>query len=609
MSDTRNVNINFDTNASSVAPQIAGVGVAVDDVVNAQDRLNNSNRRTTTGFNSLNNSVMQIGREMPAFANSMNTGFMAISNNIPALFDALDGIRERNRLLAASGQATVSPLRALGSALLSWQTALAVGVTLLTLYGAELVNAVRGLDELAIAQKKANEESIKAQSTISATSVQMETLVRIATDEKASSEDRARAYNKIKETLPGLTSATYDQAISTGELKRATDLYIESLVLKNRVETEAKAIAELETQLNTKKAKSYKDYVGSIESYLQSLQPERQRKNIEKTLTAQRKVEEDNIEKVIATRKDALKKLIEQNNSVQTQLTPFTTKPEKGKSAEQLQKEAFDRELKIVESSYNIRKALYTDAQISELNATERFLQDKLALEKKYSYDTSTTLLAISENDKKLREEERNQDISQGLVFQQIETTNTISELEKRVKAYENAKRDSLTIAELEFKGRLKLYDATAMAADAASYIIGENTALGKGLAVAAATIDTYAAIASTLKAFSGIPIPGYAIAQSIAIGLVGLANVKKILSVKVPSGKGSRGGSSANVSGGGLASAQPNVSFVTSNENQIATAINGQQQNQPPIKAYVVASEVKTGQELERNLITSNSL
>lgn len=70
---------------------------------------------------------------------------------------------------------------------------------------------------------------------------------------------------------------------------------------------------------------------------------------------------------------------------------------------------------------------------------------------------------------------------------------------------------------------------------------LGKSTLAGKGLAIAGALIDTYAAIAATLKSAAKTPmggIPGYAIAQSIATGIAGLLAVKKIASVQVP-GKG----------------------------------------------------------------------
>ena len=95
-----------------------------------------------SGFNGLNNSVNQLTREMPAFANSMQTGFMAISNNLPIFFDELTKINKANEELIANGQPTVSAIEQLGSAIFSVGSILSIGVTLLTLYGKELVEFV-----------------------------------------------------------------------------------------------------------------------------------------------------------------------------------------------------------------------------------------------------------------------------------------------------------------------------------------------------------------------------------------------------------------------------------------------------------------------------------
>ena len=45
-------------------------------------------------WNGLGNSINQLSREMPAFANSIQTGFMAISNNLPQLFDEINKIKK-----------------------------------------------------------------------------------------------------------------------------------------------------------------------------------------------------------------------------------------------------------------------------------------------------------------------------------------------------------------------------------------------------------------------------------------------------------------------------------------------------------------------------------
>jgi len=280
-----------------------------------------------SGYNALGNSINQLSREAPAFANSVNTGFMALSNNFPALFDAINGIRDKNKMLVAEGKPTVSVLRSIAGAVLSWQTLLSVGVTLLTLYGGKIVEWATGLSKAEKAQKALNEELTNSKSLVSSESAQIQSLTSIVNDHNESSENRKLAYDEIKKTLPGLTSATYDQAISTGELTRATDLYILSLIQKNVVEAEAKSIAEQQTELNKGNAKSYDEHIGKVEAWLQSLQPERQRKNIEKSLKAQRKAESDNQQAIIDDRQKALVKSQEDYLKTQSELATFVTAP------------------------------------------------------------------------------------------------------------------------------------------------------------------------------------------------------------------------------------------------------------------------------------------
>ena len=114
-----------------------------------------------SGFNGLNVSVQQILREMPNAAMSMNTFFLAISNNIPMLVDELNRLREANRAAAAEGKATTSIWKALSGAFFSWNTVISVGVTLLTVYGGEIVkwiaNLFKGKDALDQIQKSQQE--------------------------------------------------------------------------------------------------------------------------------------------------------------------------------------------------------------------------------------------------------------------------------------------------------------------------------------------------------------------------------------------------------------------------------------------------------------------
>jgi hypothetical protein len=162
-------------------------------------------------------------------------------------------------------------------------------------------------------------------------------------------------------------------------------------------------------------------------------------------------------------------------------------------------------------------------------------------------------------------------------------------------------------IAILEADAKLKLLNAVAAGLNIASQELGESTAAGKIAAVAAASISTYTAIAGQLAAFSGIPIPGFAIAQAIVTGATGLLQVKKILAVKTP--KSVSGGTAPSIgTAGGGGPIPPAFNVVgASPVNQLAQTL-GDKQN-VPIKAYVVSGEVSTAQALDRNIIKSATL
>lgn len=98
-----------------------------------------------SSWNGLSMSIQQIGRELPSLAMGWNTFFLAISNNLPILSDEISRARKEYEMLKKSGQAATPVWKQVVSSLLSWQTALTVGITLLTLYGGEIVEWVKGL--------------------------------------------------------------------------------------------------------------------------------------------------------------------------------------------------------------------------------------------------------------------------------------------------------------------------------------------------------------------------------------------------------------------------------------------------------------------------------
>lgn len=92
-----------------------------------------------SGFSGLGNSINQITREFPSFANSLQTGFLAISNNLPIFFDELQKTSQGIKALKAEGKPAPTLFKALASSVLSFGTVLSLGVTLLTIYGKDIV--------------------------------------------------------------------------------------------------------------------------------------------------------------------------------------------------------------------------------------------------------------------------------------------------------------------------------------------------------------------------------------------------------------------------------------------------------------------------------------
>lgn len=84
-------------------------------------------------------SISQVVRELPAAAVSLNTFFLGISNNIPMVVDEINRLRKQNELLAAEGKEQISVTKSVVKSLFSWNTALIVLLTVLSMYGKKII--------------------------------------------------------------------------------------------------------------------------------------------------------------------------------------------------------------------------------------------------------------------------------------------------------------------------------------------------------------------------------------------------------------------------------------------------------------------------------------
>ena len=134
----------------------------------------------SSSWNGLGNSINQLTREAPAFANSLQTGFMALSNNIPILTDELGVLIQKNKDLQKDGKPTESILKTVAGAFFSWQTAISLGVTILTVYGAKLWDMAMGLSNVEASLKSLEKAQKDSDNRISNTTRNIEAQTEIA---------------------------------------------------------------------------------------------------------------------------------------------------------------------------------------------------------------------------------------------------------------------------------------------------------------------------------------------------------------------------------------------------------------------------------------------
>ena len=107
--------------------------------------MNQYARSAGAKFDGLNFSIQQIARELPVLAMSPQMFFLAISNNLPIFTDELAKARKEYQLLTEAGKSATPVWKRVLSSMFSWQTLLVAGITLLTVYGDEIVSWIGSL--------------------------------------------------------------------------------------------------------------------------------------------------------------------------------------------------------------------------------------------------------------------------------------------------------------------------------------------------------------------------------------------------------------------------------------------------------------------------------
>ena len=172
-------------------------------------------------------------------------------------------------------------------------------------------------------------------------------------------------------------------------------------------------------------------------------------------------------------------------------------------------------------------------------------------------------------------------------------------EAEKKREAAEEEIELSKAVAEAKIADSTNTLNMIAQLA-------GEGSEIGKAAAVASATISGIEGVQNAYTTAQKSPItaffPAYPIVQAGLAAAFSAKQIQTILSTQKPTVGGGGGGSAPSTP------APPSFNVVgAAPENQLAETIG--QQEQKPVKAFVVSQEVSSQQALDRNIESSASI
>ena len=238
-------------------------------------------------------------------------------------------------------------------------------------------------------------------------------------------------------------------------------------------------------------------------------------------------------------------------------------------------------------------KAEQKTALLLELGQQEQMALDTL----QQGIDEKNAEKQLMELDRQMKEGELSFQIQRDLVDQKEallreQFANGLIEEAKyneSVKANSEA-RKAIDKAEYDFK--ISQAQAASQLLGNLSAIAGRQTAAGKALGISQALINTYVGVTEAIKAKSVLPSPFDVISKVASVATIlatGLKAVKAITAVQVPGGGGGGGISAPDIS----ASAPSTGTSVPTLGSSPVTSIAAVMQNQPPVRAFVVESEV----------------
>lgn len=266
-----------DSSGKELLAQIRIVQAELNEAEQASGRFQRNVGNYSSAFNGLGMSIQQIARELPAATMGINMFFLAISNNLPIFFDEVQKARKEYAAYIEelkkgnTDVQKVAPVwKQIISGVVSWNTALVVGITLLTAYGKEifnyldrLISAKKATNELSSATKVFNEMVNKGTKDAQQDITRLNLLYKAATDVARGQDERNKAVAALQKAYPDYFKNLDAEAIKNGTAQQSYENLAASILraaqaraVENRIAENRNKAIDLEEQID----KAYEGY-------------------------------------------------------------------------------------------------------------------------------------------------------------------------------------------------------------------------------------------------------------------------------------------------------------------------------------------------------------
>lgn len=240
------------TVGTNLQKQIQALNTEISSAEQATGRYQRNVGNYASSWNGLSVLVQQVARELPSLAVGWNTFFLAISNNLPMLADELKKAAAEYKafkMAVAAGNndvAKVAPVwKQLITSIFSWQTALVAAITLLSVYGKDIIEWTKNLLGADTAQKRLNESLKEFNNLVGKGQADAKLLFDTVKRTTEGTQGRAKAIQEINKVYAEYLPYLLSEQASLKELEAAYKIVNKALIENAALKAKTEAINDV----------------------------------------------------------------------------------------------------------------------------------------------------------------------------------------------------------------------------------------------------------------------------------------------------------------------------------------------------------------------------